>query len=296
MNDAAAVLAALLRDHDAPPDDAAAVLADLAAQGVPEPQHAAFAALVNQIIGAGQDRWPEAFDLLLRTCAASSVPCVLRNLAIAAWMSARPWQAWGYEAVLAQHARAAPAEAILSVRLGVLQYAVRRDAAAVVSRALNTCLAEATADADAGMLQAPIAAALNNIVSALLDAPDLDRTDAPSRAALREGADACRRRWRRAGSWLNHERADYLVALCRNALGEWAEAAAAARHGLDTIAANGSEDVDRAFLLLELARAQQALGYCGEAAGNRETAHEIAAAFDEPGLREWFDRRATPPP
>ncbi len=91
---------------------------------------------------------------------------------------------------------------------------------------------------------------------------------------------------------MHRERADYLVALTRNRVGEWNAARKAAQSGLETIAANGSEDVDKAFLHLEVARAALgAMDPIGHAAA-MESARALAAQFKEPGLDEWFASRA----
>lgn len=72
--------------------------------------------------------------------------------------------------------------------------------------------------------------------------------------------------------------------MCVNKLGDWRAAAAAARAGLDTIARTGAEDVDRAFLPLEL-------GLIDESSSATAQAAALARQFAEPGLCEWFDSR-----
>ena len=91
---------------------------------------------------------------------------------------------------------------------------------------------------------------------------------------------------------MQHERADYLVALVCNASADWDAALAAATSGLATIEANGSEDVDRAFLLLEAGRAHRGAGRAAECESMRAAAFALAAAFEEPSLRPWFEERA----
>ena len=87
------------------------------------------------------------------------------------------------------------------------------------------------------------------------------------------------------------ERADYLVALCANRLGKWQQAHKAASRGLAIIAANGEEDIDRAFLLLALARSCQGLGKTAEAEQARSEARSLAQNFDKE-IRAWFDSTA----
>jgi hypothetical protein len=158
--------------------------------------------------------------------------------------------------------------------------------------ALQSVIDEVAAWTGFGPLATPIAAALNNTVSAILEREDADPADAAVRRVLVEGAEAARRAWRAAGTWVNFERADYLVALCRNKIGDWEAARDAAQSGLDTITANGTEDVDRAFLLLELGRAWRGLGDEAQREEARAAAKGIAAGFEAAWLTEWFERMA----
>ena len=132
-----------------------------------------------------------------------------------------------------------------------------------------------------------LASGLNNATSRLLDInPDLD--ERVVRDALLTGAAQALRFWQAAGTWVNHERALYLVTLAANRVGAYKTARDAARQALDLIAANGTEDVDRAFLLLQLCGAQQRLG--DDAAGRAalREAKAIAATWTEAWLTEWF--------
>ena len=74
-------------------------------------------------------------------------------------------------------------------------------------------------------------------------------------------------------------------------VGEWESPRTAALSGLATIDANGPEDVDRAFLLLEVAHAERGLGQFEKSKEARSKAFELAASF-EPTLHEWFKARA----
>ena len=153
-------------------------------------------------------------------------------------------------------------------------------------------LAEMKQWADYGPLSDIFAPSLNNTISGLLDHKQLDITDASQCAAMEQGSRLCRQIWQVAGGWLQCERADYLIAISCNRIRNWHAAAEAAQAGLDTIAANGTEDVDRSFLLLELARAWREMGRQEECVAKRNEAFALAEQFDEVGLREWFDWRA----
>ncbi|HET9651412.1 MAG TPA: hypothetical protein VFP36_04450, partial [Usitatibacter sp.] len=141
-----------------------------------------------------------------------------------------------------------------------------------------------------GPLDDLCAASMNNFVSAAIG------TDAPlsqaMAAAIEQGAIVCRRLWARAGTWVNEERADYLCALAFARLGKHAEAREAALRGLGLIESGGSQEVDEAFLLLELAHAGRSMGLGPESRAALERAHAIARRWTDAGLREWFGRQS----
>jgi len=114
-----------------------------------------------------------------------------------------------------------------------------------------------------------------------------DRTHAEDEA-LEQGALAARRFWLKAGTWVNHERADFLLALTYNALRRHDVAYDAAQRGLDTITKNGPQDVDRTFLLVELAFACQHLGHTDQAAEATRLARDLGAKLEGPALQKWF--------
>lgn len=275
------------RIHDAEPQRAGAALQALVQRGVAAADLARCAWLVNHVIGELLGRWGEALPLQRRLAGPEAPPAALRHWAAAAELAGEPGEAAAAGAELARRSGATPAQAATTVRLAALQFR----AAALGLPALATTILECL-PIDAGPLGPLAAGALNNLVSALLDGSAPPVEDPLLRRALLEGSAAARLLWRTAGTWLNQERADYLVALCANRVGDWTAARAAAQAGLDTIAANGMEDVDRAFLLLALARARRGLGDAAGGAQARAEADLLAERFDEPGLRDWFDRQA----
>lgn len=289
MNTDNPTLADIDRVHDDDPAHAAEGLRRLVEAGVPPADLARCAWLINHVVGETLGRWGEALALQ-RRLGADAPTGVLRHRAVAARLAGEPAEEVAATATLAQRGGATPAQAAMTVALSAWQFS---QSAQPVQELVATIL-ELLPSLQPGPLAALNASALSNLVSALLD-----RTAAPvdtsTRRALVEGAQACRKLWREAGNWLNHERADYLVALCANRVGDWAAALEAAQSGLDTIARHGSEEVDRAFLLLQRARACRGLGDDAGHAESRREALTLAGSFDEPGLREWFDREAAEP-
>jgi len=100
--------------------------------------------------------------------------------------------------------------------------------------------------------------------------------------------------WNRAGTWVNHERADYLCALVFNRLGEFAKALEAAERGRLLIETHGSEDVDHAFLMLESVQALFGLERREEGASWLRQAAAIAEGWDDQSLKDWFAGKAKP--
>ena len=127
----------------------------------------------------------------------------------------------------------------------------------------------------------------NNLASHLLGLEAL--SDEESKGML-EIALAARAAWWRAGEWVQRERADYLMALVHNRLANWEAGLKAADEALATIAANGEELIDEAFL--QLARAQ-ALNGMQELDG-RDSALGVADALASEwgeGLKAWYEEQ-----
>lgn len=127
-----------------------------------------------------------------------------------------------------------------------------------------------------------LAVACNNLASALLEQARDESLD----AAMALAARLAHRHWLRAGTWLNEARADYLLGLVANALGDPEQARDHAQRGLALLAAHEGAPVDEAFLNLVVARASRALGAADGGALDRADA--LAAAFDKAWLQSWY--------
>ena len=126
----------------------------------------------------------------------------------------------------------------------------------------------------------------NNIANEILnEAPRSPTND----ALMERAAHAAHTYWCRVGTWVNDERADYLLALVHNKLGRHEEARTFADRALATIAdADGEEKVDEAFIHLARAAACRDLGAADDQAASIAEAERLAEGFDGPGLDEWF--------
>lgn len=283
----------LYADHDKDPQATAQALRSMANDGAVEPQNLRrFAWLVNHVLGEKLGQWDVACTILEKAVADSvEAPC-LGHLAVAWTLAGRPVRALALLPRIARLAEAPVAAAHAAHQLGVLQFAPSGEPVAVRAQAFAGVLdGLQSLDGRLGKLAMPIAAHLNNVTSALLDDETADIGEAVYRDALTRGAQAARTIWAAVGTWTNHERADYLVALCGNRLQQYDAAREAAARALRTIDDNGTEDVDRAFLLLELSRAERGLGHDEAAASARQEALRLADGFDS-DLRSWFDSRA----
>ncbi len=126
----------------------------------------------------------------------------------------------------------------------------------------------------------------NNLASALLHAEDRDQQQSE---LMERAAQAARKYWLRIGEWVQHERADYLLALVHNSLGRHDEAKTFAERGLKTIADNGEEKVDRAFIYLTIA---EACAKQGDAEAHQLAILNARALSDEFGdddVLSWFE-------
>jgi len=278
-------LADLMRDHDADPEGTAIGLRTLAGDGVPAADRPRLCWLINHVIGEKLGGWAEALALIKPLCSADVPAGAWRQLGVAAWLAGDALTVWEAEA------RLGDAQAGVAIRLGVLERLVEAVPGPRAAAALSQCLALIDG-APPGGLTPMLAASVNNVVSALLEREGADFAEPGLRAALTAGAALCRVLWGRAGSWVNQERADYLVALVANQLGDYAAGREAARSGLALIAAHGVEEVDRAFLLLELARAERGLGFEAGFEAARDAALVIAAGFMEDWLVRWVAARS----
>jgi hypothetical protein len=281
-----------MTNHDADPPLAAQHIKQLLHTSIAEDDLPRMAWLINHVIGEQLHSWGEAHALQRTLAPQCQQPALLRHRAVAALFAGALFDAWEEQARLCQATGASRSQAEMAIRLGVLQHEAPNVAPAALVQAMSPLMAEMQEWTDYGPLGNIFAGSLNNIVSALLERKDLDIADARQCDALDQASRLCRQIWQAIGGWMQRERADYLVALTCNRIENWSAAAQAAQSGLDMIAANDVEDVDRAFLLLELARAYREMGRQDEHIAKRNEAMALADQFDEAGLREWFDARA----
>ena len=286
--------------HDAEPARALGLLRSLDATALSPDKRPRLAFLLAHVLGEKFQLWGEALAeqrALVRLTGEPAPPALLRHAAITAHVAGETTQAATWTRALAHGTGAPQAKAEALVALGAAGFTVGRLQAHEAGNATLKALQplDGVLDAPADDLDTAFAVVTNNLASDLLERPVEDLTDDALCHALQSAAAHSQRFWTRAGTWLNRERAHYLVAMAANALGDGATAVAQARAGLallDEHDAAGDEHVDRAFLELELATGLRLAGQDGRADALAR-ALALAARFGDPDLDEWFIGRHT---
>lgn len=271
----------LLRIHDDEPARVADALLTIDAGALDDAQQRTYGFLLNHVLGERFGRWSEA---LIRLTPLAERPQaslrVLRHHGVAALQAGDHARCAQAQAQIATAAAVEPAvaRALLQVAALGLTPLTTGHAPQVAALAL-----QASAFAP-GALDADFAACFNNVTTALYYATrEVDVTGAPGapmRSALRRGAEAALLFWRRAGGWMEHERALYLRAKIALRTAEPVAALAHAEQGLAIVEANGSDAVERAFLLQLQAAALERAGQPGRAAAVRDAVAALQGSLD----------------
>jgi hypothetical protein len=239
------------KDHADRTEEVAARLAG-AVPMVQSPVHVArFAAIVTHVYGEHLARWEAGVDLLQS----------LRPVALTGAESAASRAVDRSIATLRYSANAKPALANLSIE----------DQAAVLATSASTLAARRehgrAIDAYAAALQlaAPglptaspairaLAVAGNNLAASLEEKTDRDPQETRGMVAAAEGG---LKYWQAAGTWLEHERAEYRLAKSLLQAGASAQAVMAARRCVDICEANDAPAFERFFGCAVLALAER---------------------------------------
>jgi len=284
-------LARIRANHDKDQPGAIRDLRSVAKSIATAEQSSRFAALVNHVVGLEGDDWKLASELTRDLAGRTEFERVIRlqgSLAVACYASGQWRDGIRAEGLALAAAGDSALAALVWIRCSAGEALVRRQERETLSAFLLPALRiagtlEAVSDFDKA-----IASTTNNIASTLLELPE---RGAWQDELLEQTARTSRRFWQRAGTWENHERADYLLALTYNALGRYDAAEAAALRALATIDQNGEEPVDRAFINVELAYASKQLGKISDFTARRDQASHLAAAFSDQSLKSWFDQK-----
>ncbi|WP_322095633.1 hypothetical protein [Paraburkholderia bannensis] len=286
-------LSLLVQNHDDAPLAAADELRRLAKLDVPSDQLSRFAWLVDHVIGEKQGAWAEAYGLIKQAIESHEtlqLP-VLRYAAVAAHLGGYLPAGIALERRMMRESLSGD-QASTAVRSGALSFGVTPENAVDICASLLSIVESVSRWSEPSGVDSLVAGSLNNIVSALLEQDRETVGHADVSAAMIMAAEAARTLWYRAGTWVNQERADYLCALVFNRLGDYVKALDAAERGQQVIETRGSEDVDRAFLILESARALIGLSRRADATERLRCATAITSGWDDDALKSAFDKKA----
>jgi hypothetical protein len=265
---------------------------ELAAIGeiLTEPSDAAdWSGLVLDILGEEMGDWNRARAAISSLRSRLNLhrhPLVTGRLAITSYLAGEIEAYLGEEAEAAAAAGKEAMSCILFVRLTIAEGSLsdsRRNSPIWLVPTLH--LTQQVPDDS--QFARTLAAICNNIASSLLECDLGDRGNAD---ALLLAARASNRFWSKIGGWVEEERSQYLLALTFNALGDYKKGLEVARSGLSTIDHNGEEDIDRAFLNVELAFAAQNLGDFETFDRSRQLASAIMSNVVDPDLQSWFQK------
>jgi hypothetical protein len=279
--------------HDGEPNRAAELLeANLGLVNNAE-EAERFTALTNHIFGENQNEWARAASLnrraVERIATSPSARGAVENLSVSHFMAGDLADGLATELEAVRCAGHDGLACAIAIRLRVALFLLERGER-ITSIALFAAAARLARSLDRQTVcDRTVAKMANNMAAALLEITD--RTH-PEDEALEQGALAARDFWLKCGTWENHERADYLLALVYNALRRHDLAHEVARRGLATIDENGREDADRAFLMVEVAHAARHLGSTDEAAETARVARELGAKLSEPSQKKRFARES----
>lgn len=126
----------------------------------------------------------------------------------------------------------------------------------------------------------------NNVASELLN---IDSMSSDQREILHECATAALVFWKNCGTWVNEERALYLLALVYVKTENFEEALSHSQDALRVIHSNGEELIDEAFIRLTAAEAYCGLGEPNSALGHIEKANFIAEQWSDDSLKAEFE-------
>jgi hypothetical protein len=271
--------------HDEQPERAAEGLRGIDAAALPVDRLPLLAFLMLHVLGEKLGLWAEAAERIdhLRDLRGDAPLAVVAHAAVAAQLAGRA----DNPALDALRTTGGITEAQTLVALSALDLRPPGGVTALASGLVRLADQSQSFDAN-GPLNQRLAIAFNNSTSRLLDLAS-PPVDAVTRSALLAGSAAALRFWQAAGTWVHLERALYLRALVYNRVGDPSSARDACLQALDVIRANGSEEVDQAFLQLQLAGALLALSERAEGQRHLAEARAAAAQWDDAGLRSWFD-------
>lgn len=279
------ILKQALDIHDGNPVLAGKLLKEIVFEGLNEGEKNTFSWLVNHVFGDALSDWSSAFTLLDSSKYTGS-HLFLINLSVAAYCSGNPLRALAAELVCVELIDSDLMEVKLLIAMQCLAHMRRAIVFSDFLFIFSSYSREINCEV-APVVGKSLAAVLNNLVSNFIDDAELEIDNAFHRQVAVEAAVKCKELWLHFGTWINHERSLYLCALTFIKFEEWSLAIESVNEALIIIESNGAENVDKAFLLLESAKAYKELGEHVKARAHLDEADYLAEQFDQ-SLVSWF--------
>ncbi len=240
--------------HDKEPEALAGDLEEHFALAETPAHVGAFIQLSNHTIGEHLGDWARACTLAEKAMAdrddAPDLAGPYGSLAVAQYLAGRAPDALASEAHAVRLSGADKLSPVVRTRMiaaGALIGSKRFEEGAKVYDAALALVRSVEDELDCDRA---VAVTSNNLASELVEKPE--RSPAED-ALMLEAAQAAREFWKKCGTWENEERAEYLLALVHNKLGQPDKALEHAGRAIEVIRGNGKEDVDEAFLNLAMA-------------------------------------------
>ncbi|MDC1143040.1 hypothetical protein OAU50_08110 [Planctomycetota bacterium] len=247
---------------------------------------------VNHVYGVHLSNWGEAADLCVKALAERGNDHALAgpygNLAVAQFMAGRHALSLVSAARAVQLTDMEPISMTIRTNILIASALVdeKRFDEAVV---LYSSVLEMARSRGEEKLSSDRAVAItsNNLASELMSFEGREPRDDK---LMLDAADAAHEFWKKAGNWVNEERAEYLLAQVHNAVGKFEEALQHAGRAIDLIQRNGEEVVDEAFINLAIAASFKGQGDRAGFDRVMHRANELSGDFEnKPDIMKWFE-------
>jgi len=269
------------RDHGDRPEEVGARLEHGYALIETSAQIAPFARILAHVDGEHLARWREGIARLERLRAHprwsddGDAPVVVRRMIAALDVASGSEPGPGLDAVDRAHAHAVASAALVA----------QGKTAAAIGQFRAASAAAASGLPEANPAIRALAVAANNLAAAL---EEKSPRDGEETRAMLDAARASREHWSRAGTWLETQRAEFMLAKCHLAAGDAATALEHAARCVDICERNDADAFERFFAHAALALAHRASGDALRCAEAKEyaLAHHATLAAD---LKPWCE-------
>ncbi|MFD2176837.1 hypothetical protein [Veronia pacifica] len=275
-------------------DDPERVAAELEALDLEEMELSLLAplfALSNHTVGEHLNQWPRASALAEKAAEqfdkVKLEPRHWNRLSTAAFMAGNLVR--GHEAEL-NSMSVAGEDSVAAVIENKVFITAALVASGLVSEALSVFTVVKTLTekrTDTHYADRSVAIATNGIASDLVE---LEERTPEQDQMMSEAAHLSLHSWRKCGTWINDVRGLYLLSYVENARSRHQLAIDHGLEALSVLEKNGGDDVEEAFVRLELARAYQLLADKHSAGEHLDVADTLANKWEDKGLADFYQK------